>query len=161
MLRLLAGFTAAVRIDQTAVRRLIDASCITITELADSLVRAEGLSFREAHEVAARVSRAVIAQGGGLSGLGFESFARLFAEATGRETKVTAQDFTRFVSPEHFVAVRERPGGPGPKALAASLARYRAAADRQAAHLAARRGRRDAAAAERRRLADALIAQVA
>ncbi|HSF04110.1 MAG TPA: lyase family protein, partial [Solirubrobacterales bacterium] len=45
-LRLLAGFIRAARVDEPRVRRHIDESCITATELADSLVRAEGLSFR-------------------------------------------------------------------------------------------------------------------
>ena len=40
-LRLLAGFIRAARVDEARVRRHIDESCITATELADSLVRAE------------------------------------------------------------------------------------------------------------------------
>ncbi len=159
MLRLFGGFVDAVEADDAAVNRLIDASCITITELADSLVRHEGLSFREAHEVAAAVSQAVIAQGGGLSGLGFEAFKGFFQDATGRQTQLTARDFARFISPEHFVGVRERPGGPGPKALATSLAGYRQSLDQQAAALTADRERRQAANSLRRRLADDLIAK--
>ena len=53
-LRLLAGFIRAARVDEARVRRHIDESCITATELADSLVRAEGLSFRQAHEIVSR-----------------------------------------------------------------------------------------------------------
>jgi len=160
MLALFAGFVGAAQVDGRAVTKLIDASCITITELADSLVRHEGLSFREAHEVAAKVSQAVIAGGAGLSGLGFESFQTLFAEATGRPTALSQVDFDRFVSAEHFVAVRERPGGPGPKALANSLARYRRWLNAQADALTADTARRQEATLTRRRLADDLIANL-
>lgn len=160
MLALFAGFVGAVQVDDRAVANLIDASCITITELADSLVRHEGLSFRDAHEVAAKVSQAVIAQGGGLSGLGFGSFKTLFAEATGRPTTLSEADFMRFVSAEYFIEVRERPGGPGPNALADSLARYRRWLDDQTTALKADGARRRDATGLRRRLADELIANL-
>ena len=39
------------------VRENIDRSSITVTELADTLVREEGLPFRRAHEIAAEVAR--------------------------------------------------------------------------------------------------------
>ena len=59
-LRLLAGFIRAARVDEARVRRHIDESCITATELADSLVRAEGISFRQAHEVVSRLVRGML-----------------------------------------------------------------------------------------------------
>ena len=56
-LRLLAGFVRAAQVDEARVRRHIDESCITATELADSLVRTEGISFRQAHEIVSRLVR--------------------------------------------------------------------------------------------------------
>ena len=35
-------------------------------------------------------------------------------------------DFRRFITPEHFIAVRTMHGGPAPAPLAASFRRYRA-----------------------------------
>ncbi|MCK1975433.1 argininosuccinate lyase, partial [Bacillus safensis] len=64
VLDLLAAFIGAIRIDPARVAENIRRSCITITELADSLVRIEGLSFRQAHEIAANVARAVVSMGG-------------------------------------------------------------------------------------------------
>ena len=52
---------------RSACAENIRRSCITITELADTLVRIEGLSFREAHEIAAAVAKAVVAAGGELA----------------------------------------------------------------------------------------------
>jgi argininosuccinate lyase len=54
---LVAGLVRAVRIDATRVAANLDRSCATITELADSLVREEQLSFRHAHEIAAATAR--------------------------------------------------------------------------------------------------------
>ncbi len=123
-LALLDGLIAAVRVDGDKVARHIDESCITITELADSLVRVEGISFRQAHEVAATLARRVVDRGESLSSVPFEAVTEAFDETIGRPPKLSEADFRRFVSPEHFIAVRERYGGPGPKALAASLAGY-------------------------------------
>lgn len=126
VLRLFARFIAAVTVNESKVCGHMDSACITITELADGLVRDEGLSFRMAHEVAARVAKAVVAEEGSLSTHGYVPFCAAFREIAGRETHVDAGRFARMVSPEHFVAVRERFGGPGPQALGAALADYRA-----------------------------------
>ena len=124
MIDLFAGLIAAVRIDAARVRRNIDASCITITELADTLVREEGLSFRQAHEIAARVGREVTAQRASLSEAGFAPFAEAFRDAAGRTSRLDASSFVATVSPERFVSVRARFGGPAPAALDAAFDRY-------------------------------------
>ncbi|KAA9355400.1 argininosuccinate lyase [Ochrobactrum quorumnocens] len=125
VLDLLAAFIEAIRIDPARVAENIRRSCITITELADSLVRIEGLSFRQAHEIAATVARAVVAQGGGLEQDGFAPFLAAFHEATGREPSFDQVKFEELVSPQHFVAVRSRLGGPAPEPMREALARYR------------------------------------
>src|SRR5690606_10360814 len=71
VLELMVALYAAVEIDGARVAANIRRSCITVTELADTLVRDEGLSFRQAHEIAAHVARAVVASGGELGTDGF------------------------------------------------------------------------------------------
>jgi argininosuccinate lyase len=125
--RVLALFTAligAVRIDAAKVARNIRRSCITITELADSVVRIEGVSFRQAHEIAAAVARHVVAIEGDLTVDGYAAFVDAFAHAAGRASTIDAAGFARIVSAEHFIAVRDRLGGPAPAALEAALAGY-------------------------------------
>jgi argininosuccinate lyase len=140
VLDLLNALLPELRVDGRRVAENIRRSCITVTELADSLVRIEGLSFREAHEIAAAVARAVVAQDGDLPRAGHAPFLAVFRKATGRAPAIDAARFAAIVSPEHFVAVRGRFGGPAPEALAASLARYRE-------RLAAAQAEADAAAA--------------
>ena len=125
LLRLLAAFLSAVRIDQDQVRHHIDTACIAITELADTLVRNDAISFRQAHEVAAAVARQVVGTDGKMSTVPFADFAAAYAKAIGRPTTLTETEFRRVTTPEYFVAVRERLGGPGPTALATSLDGYR------------------------------------
>jgi argininosuccinate lyase len=124
VLDLLAALVPALKVDAERVRQNIRRSCITVTELADSLVRLEGLSFREAHEIAAEVARAVVAIGGDIASDGYEAFQEAFNRCTGRDRGITPGQFAEIVSAENFVAVRDRFGGPAPRALAQAIAGY-------------------------------------
>ncbi len=145
VLALMTAFLPACGIDQAKVARNTDAACITITELADTLVRAEALSFRQAHEIAAATARAVIADGVPL-GSGFAAFQAAFRSETGRDADLSADGFATATSARHFVEVRDRPGGPSPRALNAALETYRdglqelsrAASQRETRHESAR-----------------------
>lgn len=125
VLDLLAALLPALSVDSRRVAETIRRSCITVTELADTLVRQEGLSFRAAHEIAAAVARAVVASDGDLPRDGYAPFADAFRHAAGREPQLSREDFATAVSPENFVALRERFGGPGPTVLEEALAAYR------------------------------------
>ncbi len=125
VLRLLTAFLPACSINADRVRANTDAACITITELADTLVRNEGLTFRQAHEIAAATARAVIAARQPLA-RGYDSFASAFYTETGRQTGLSHDAFEEAVSAEAFVAKRDRPGGPAPAALASALDGYAA-----------------------------------
>jgi argininosuccinate lyase len=125
-LRLLAGFVRAARVDEARVRRHIEESCITATELADSLVRAEGLSFRQAHQVVARLVEGMLARGERFATVAHAAFVEAFRAVAGRPPRLGEAELRRYTTPEHFVAVRTLPGGPAPGPLGASLARYRA-----------------------------------
>ncbi len=148
VLDLLAALISQISIDPERVDQNIRRSCITITELADSLVRIEGLSFREAHEIAAATAKSVVAAKGSLTDDGFEPFLKAFEELTGRKPTIDLAKFKEIVSPEHFVAVRARFGGPAPEPMAEALKSYRdrlAAFEEQARDAAAKEA---AAAAE-------------
>jgi argininosuccinate lyase len=140
-LRLMGAFMAAIRIDEDRVRRHIDESCATISELGESLVRSEAITSRQAHEIASRLARQVIAEHRTLATLPYESFAAAFREVVGRVPVVAAEEVRRFATPEHFIAVRTMLGGPAPTALAESLGRYRKRLAEDAAALAAYRAR--------------------
>ena len=99
-----------------------------------ALVRREGLSFREGHEIAAAVAKAVVAMGGDLVSDGYAPFTRAFEKATGRASALDRATFAELVSPEYFVAVRTRYGGPAPEPLNAAIDGYR----HRAAELAGR-----------------------
>ena len=118
VLDLLAALVAQIRIDPARVANNIRRSCITITELADSLVRREGLSFREGARDRRRGGAAPWWPcDGDLPVDGYAPFLAAFEKATGRKPAIDAALFAELVSPEHFVAVRDRFGGPAPAPL--------------------------------------------
>ena len=119
VLALMTALIPACQIQKDKVARNMDAACVTVTELADTLVREEGLSFRQSHEIAALTSRDVISRAVPL-GDGYAAFAAAFLSATGNETKLTDAKYRTAVSAAHFVAVRDRPGGPAPKPMEAA-----------------------------------------
>lgn len=145
VLRLLAVVVPACRINAARVARTTDAACITITELADTLVRDEGLTFRQAHEIAATVAKSVIAREAPL-GDGFAIFVQAFEAATGRSPRMSEPAFRASVAAETFVARRDRPGGPAPAALLPALEGYGATLADLQARQAARKARHAAAA---------------
>ena len=124
-LPLLGGFIESMQTNQTSIEERIQKSMATITELADTLVRAEAISFRAAHHIASRLAAEALQQKIRLSDLAFDLFAAIFEKQVGRPARITADDLKKAVSPAHFVAVRDMPGGPAPAALAKSLAGYR------------------------------------
>lgn len=127
VLDLLSATVTAGEIDPERVEINLSRSCATITELADWLVRSEGLSFRLGHEIAADVARAIVAMSGDLPKDGYPVFAKAFAHHVGRPPNAGEDEFRTMVSPAHFVAVRDRFGGPAPAAMDAALAGYRTA----------------------------------
>lgn len=150
VLRLFDALIARVGIDAERVARNADAACVTITELADTLVRDEQLSFRQAHHIAAATARAVIADGRTLA-QGHAAFANAFAEECGHASQLDQERYAEAVSLQAFIARRDRFGGPAPAAMDDALD--------AAAELHARLADRAALHTERRRAAHATLAE--
>ncbi len=109
---------------------------VTTTELADTLVRDHGLSFKIAHGVAARVVRSRREASSAPIG---EIVAAATRELGGREIALTEAELARLLSPEHFIAVRRTHGGPAPDVTAEALAVASARLDADDATIARQR----------------------
>ncbi|MEP3279644.1 MAG: argininosuccinate lyase [Stappiaceae bacterium] len=146
VIELLAALIADCSIRPDQVNKNIDASCITVTELADTLVRFEDLSFRQAHEIAAETARFVIEKQKPLKG-GYDAFCDAFRRFAGHDSKLDRTDFESAVSARTFVAVRNRTGGPAPEAMDAALVHYRQELENSRNNCLARHARETQAAA--------------
>ncbi|MFN8003400.1 MAG: hypothetical protein U0X75_20560 [Acidobacteriota bacterium] len=129
--KLLAGAVSAIEVDRAALRRKAAGSFLTMTELADTLVREEGLSFKAAHRLVAQTVKRVP----GIETPAAEIVQALLAVAEEHQQplRTPRETLLRALSPEHFVAVRTVLGGPAPEQVAEFLRRQkeRAAADQQ------------------------------
>lgn len=121
---LFESFVRSVSINADNVQRNSDSACATITELADSLVRQESLSFRQAHEISADTARAVLAESLSLTG-GYKPFVKSFQAHTNRTPSMDEAAFVTSVSIASFIQSRDRFGGPAPAALDEAISAYK------------------------------------
>jgi argininosuccinate lyase len=124
--RLAAGALESASFDVERMRERASRHYLTVTELADTLVRREDLSFRQAHEIVSAAVRALAGDDRHAS-----IAAQVAAQARGilgRPLTVTPGELEQALDPDHFVAVRRVPGGPAPEAIAVQLDLQREAA---------------------------------
>jgi argininosuccinate lyase len=135
--RLLAGALASASWDCQEMQRRAGSDFLTATELADTLVRQEGLSFREAHGLVTDAVRA--------SESGGDVFAALSSLRAG--LRLDAKEVARALDPVNFVRVRNVVGGPAPERTAESLESARKQQEQLESWTAAKRGLLDSASA--------------
>lgn len=106
----------------------------TLTELADTLVREQGIPFSAAHAISARFVAARQADPG-------KPLARILAEASAAvlpaPLSYSEETLERTLSPRHFVMIRRTHGGPAPEETRRAAAASREALDADQAWLTA------------------------
>jgi len=116
-LRLLAGLLRTAEFDRYRLAERARSDFMTVTELADTLVREAGLSFREAHTLVANAVNA--ATGDSPSAIA----AALLSQSPG--VPLSREQIERSLDPLHFIRVRRIIGGPAPEVVSSALARAR------------------------------------
>ena len=100
----------------------------TLTELADTLVRDQGLPFRTAHGIAALLLKARTEDPARVAGRGAgRGVARRSSAAP---STIPTSSLEHIMSPQYFVEVRRTLGGPAPDETARALAEQRQLLDR-------------------------------
>ena len=111
-IRLVAAAMSSAQFDAPALEARAADGWSTLTELADALVRDEGLAFRQAHAIAARLVTETAVQPDAPT-------AQLLADASesmiGRRIVYSDDAVSQLLSARHFVAVRKTLGGPAPQ----------------------------------------------
>ncbi|MCC7008325.1 MAG: argininosuccinate lyase [Acidobacteria bacterium] len=145
---LVAVTTPRVTVDVGMLRERAGQGWITVTELADALVRDHGLPFGDAHRIVSRYVQAV-------RDAGATPDARLLAHIArelGHAIAISDAELTEILSPVRFVGVRRTLGGPAPDVVTTALAASRDLAERDEAVV---RGSRQALAEAERQRRDA------
>jgi argininosuccinate lyase len=118
-LRLFGGLMADCEIDVELLDRRAHDDFLTVTELADTLVRGDSLGFRAAHGL---VSEAVRTLNGGYSPESMVDAVQILArEHLGRDLYTPREDLLRALDPRWFVSIRRIPGGPAYEPVEAAL----------------------------------------
>ncbi|WP_027093060.1 argininosuccinate lyase [Cohnella thermotolerans] len=119
--RLLSKVIDTVEVDAELLRRRARSSFAPVTELADTLVRTERLSFRTAHRIVSRVVAALTERNASIEGLTLEALNEAARSELGRTLLLTQSQLTQALDPDHFVEVRRLRGGPNAEVLGRAL----------------------------------------
>jgi argininosuccinate lyase len=114
--RLIAGALETAHFNVEVMAERAGRDFLTVTELADTLVRREGLSFREAHGLVADAVRAC----------GSRDDSRTLADALLKarpSLQLTREEIERCLDPAHFVQIRKVTGGPARDQTSAAVDR--------------------------------------
>jgi argininosuccinate lyase len=107
--RLLGAAVASAEFDTAKLEQRAAQGWITLTELADTLVRDHGLPFKTAHGICALL---VQARADDPSAPLPALLAAASESLTGSPISYTGEALAEILSPRHFVEVRRTPGGP-------------------------------------------------
>jgi argininosuccinate lyase len=124
--------------DVVKMRQRAGENWISVTELADTLARERGLSFKAGHTIAARLVRERQAQPEASLA---EVVSKISKDVTGTAIDYTDAQLADLLSPEHFVAVRRTHGGPAPEVTGAALEASRTVLAEDASWIASTKAR--------------------
>ena len=120
--RMVTLVAAAMRLADFNVEKLASRAAVggtTLTELADTLVRDHGMSFRNAHAIAALLLKARTDDPqASLSA----TLSKAAAKVLGTPLEYSEEALQKIMSPAHFVQVRATHGGPSPKVTSRAIA---------------------------------------
>ncbi len=127
---LFAGTIQSATFNLETLRKRTSENFITVTELADAIVRRENLSFRVAHKIVGASVRSALAQNGEITHEILQNSAK---EVLGHELSMTAEETQKALSAENFVAIRTIYGGTAPDETrrALSVERERESSDEE------------------------------
>jgi len=120
---LVGAAMATATFDEACLEARAAAGGITLTELADTLVREQNVPFDTAHAIARKVAEArSAAPRAGLAAV----VAGASLELAGRRLDYTDDRLAEILSPRHFVEIRRTLGGPAPAETARAVETSRA-----------------------------------
>lgn len=109
VLSLLTSNYATMTVRKERMLQRANEGFIAATELADTLVREKGCSFREAHQYTSRIVRGMYERGLEQRDLTPD----VVTDILGGDVGISAEMIARALDAEHFVSIRTITGGPG------------------------------------------------
>lgn len=119
--RLLSKVISTLEINEDVLKQRTEGSFATVTELADTLVRKEGLSFKLAHTIVSRLVTDAIQNGQTVRDLNLRHLTQIAATVGVDQLKLNAEELEQALDPKHFVHIRKLRGGPSPTEVLRAL----------------------------------------
>ena len=112
VLKLMYAVIATLKVNKDHAKEMAKKSCITITELADTLARDYSIPFRKAHSIASYISKQTVKEQKELCDWKVEDVNEVIRGYV--PVSLTEEEWKKIISPEYFVQIRSLQGGPNP-----------------------------------------------
>nr|WP_106782216.1 argininosuccinate lyase [Lysinibacillus timonensis] len=120
--KLFGSVIVTMEVNKEKLRKRAESSFANVTELADTLVRSEGISFRQSHHIVSHCVRILLeAKDETLEHLTWELANSKSIEIVGKPLKIRKEQFDQALKPEFFIQIRSLYGGPAPETMRKSL----------------------------------------
>lgn len=125
--KLFGSIVVTMEVNKEKLLKRAEESFANVTELADTLVRSENISFRQSHCIVSKCVRTLLEEKKeSLENLTWELVNEKSIEEIGKPLKITKEQFTLALKPQYFVEIRTLLGGPAPNTMRKSLLQAKA-----------------------------------
>ena len=121
-LKILERIIATLKVNRGRMKRLVEQSYATTTELADTIVRECGIPFRTAHTLVGMVVKEAVGKGMEPSKINLKMINSCSKKVLGRTLNLSEDAVRNALNPSTFIARRKVEGGPAPQAMEKALA---------------------------------------
>ncbi|WP_409973224.1 argininosuccinate lyase [Bacillus sp. Bva_UNVM-123] len=112
---LLSSVLLTMEVDKENLLKRAKESFANVTELADTIVRVDKLSFRQAHHVVSSTVKELMRSGNkSLEALTLDLLNKQSEQIVGKASSLTEAELKECLSPEYFIRIRSIQGGPSP-----------------------------------------------
>ena len=122
MIRILTRVLQSLRVNVDVMERLAPQGFSTVTELADTMVRSKGLSFRTAHRIVGLLVRNAIERGLRVTDITSAMLDESSLAITGKIVGLSNQEIRNALDPRANIEVRNTRGGPAPNEVKRMIA---------------------------------------
>lgn len=117
ILTILSRIISSLRINEEKMLKEAAHNFSTATELADLLVKKEGIPFRTAHNIVGSLVQKALKEGISPADVDKSLLNSLFSPIIGRDLSITQEEITKALTPLLAVETRIVPGGPSPSVM--------------------------------------------
>ena len=111
VLDLYAAVFKTLHVNKERMREQAESKFITVTEMADTLVRALGLPFRQAHKAVSTLVQYGLDNQLSVQQIPYEKLNAFIREVSGKDIGINQQQYNLAMSAQHFVDIRTVTGG--------------------------------------------------